>query len=243
MNLSARRLARSIHKWLGLVLALQMFGWLSSGLVMSLIPIDMVRGSTWVRQPETNAAGRLHEFRIAPSELPGQDRHASVTAAIRLGEPVYVLRGENRRLRVVHAGSGRLVEPLDATAAAALASQWHADHPDALATELVESPDGEARGLQGPVWRVRLADRWNSHVYLDPQTARLLSVRNDLWRFYDFFWMLHILDFDERSDFNNGLLRGSAALGWFLGLTGLWLLFYSFGRKASERRATDAREG
>jgi uncharacterized iron-regulated membrane protein len=67
-------------------------------------------------------------------------------------------------------------------------------------------------------------------VYIDAVTGEVVARRNDLWRFYDFFWMLHIMDYGAREDFNNNLLRSSAALGWFFALSGIWLLFYSFRR-------------
>ena len=43
---------------------------------------------------------------------------------------------------------------------------------------------------------------------------------------FDFFWMLHIMDFDEREDFNHPLLQIAAALGLIIALSGvvLWVL-------------------
>jgi hypothetical protein len=232
---ATRQLLRSIHKWLGLVLALQVLAWLTGGVVMSLIPIEMVRGSAWVTQPEEPAGPRLAEFRRAPAEVLSSSGGATgVGVMLRLGEPVYVLREGTHALRVVHAASGAAVPALDEQAALRLASSLHTERPAAVDAELLNETGGESRGLHAPVWRVRLADRWRSHVYLDPVTARLLAVRNDLWRVYDFFWMLHIMDFENRDDFNNGLLRGSSIASWFLGLSGAWLLFYSFGRRRTE---------
>ena len=100
-----------------------------------------------------------------------------------------------------------------------------------LAVAAVEKAEGEIRGATLPLWRVDLDDRWQSSVYVDPVTGRIVAARNTLWRIYDFFWMLHIMDYDTRDDFNNNLLRSASGVGWFIGLSGLWMLFYSFRRR------------
>jgi uncharacterized iron-regulated membrane protein len=239
MSRRTRIIVRWLHKWLGLLLGVQVLAWLTSGLVMTAIPIEQVRGTAWVRQPEAGMEGRAAEFRLSPAEVAFPEGFGSAVAAIRLGEPVYLLREGTRTVGVVHAGDGHLVQRLNEAEAAALASTLHSEHPAVREARLVEQPDGEARGMSGPVWRVALVDRWNTHVYIDPLSARLLAVRNDIWRFYDFFWMLHIMDFEAREDINNNLLRGSTALSWFIGLSGIWLLFYSFGRRPAARAQAD----
>ncbi len=221
---------RQIHIWLGLILGLQVFAWLLSGLVMSLIPIEQVRGSAWVHQADEALGARLQEFRISPSSITGAvPEDASVVAALRAGEPVYLVQQGRRALRAVSALDGHEVTPLDAEQAAAIARSAHTEHPEVVQSVKLAAAEGEARGLSGPVWRVSLADRWSSNVYVDPVSGRVLSVRNDLWRFYDFFWMLHIMDYRDREDINTPLLRVVSVWSTFLGLSGLWLLVYSFG--------------
>jgi hypothetical protein len=39
------------------------------------------------------------------------------------------------------------------------------------------------------------------------------------------------MDYDERSDAHNPLLKIAQIIGVIFGLTGLWLLFYSFGKR------------
>ena len=55
---------------------------------------------------------------------------------------------------------------------------------------------------------------------------------------FDFFWMLHIMDYDERENVNNLLLRGMTLLALVTALSGAWLLFFAFPRK---RRKASAR--
>jgi hypothetical protein len=58
------------------------------------------------------------------------------------------------------------------------------------------------------------------------QNGQVVARRTDIWRLYDFFWMLHIMDYRGRVDFNHPLLIGASALALVLAATGCWLLFY-----------------
>lgn len=231
-----RRLLRTIHRWLGLLIGLQVLAWFSGGLLMSLMPIEDVRGDSHVDRKNTAVGSRLSEFRIAPAAITGAGAGDTFVMAIRLGEPVYLLQRDGHTLRAIHAQDGRELPALDGPTAARIAREAHREHPAVLDTTLLPEPPDEARGLQGPLWRISLADRWSSNVYIDPVSARVLLVRNDLWRVFDIAWMLHIMDFGAREDINNPLLRSSALFAWLLGLSGAWLVFYSFARRRGNRQ-------
>ena len=40
--------------------------------------------------------------------------------------------------------------------------------------------------------RVDFADGEGTRLYISTSTGEVIARRNDVWRFYDFFWMLHI---------------------------------------------------
>ncbi|MEE4143542.1 MAG: hypothetical protein V2I26_02000 [Halieaceae bacterium] len=218
---------RRIHKWLGLLIGLQVVLWLSGGVVMSLIPIEMVRGEEWFRQDTDALSGNLSGFTLPLSRF-SDEEVTSARPAIRLGQPVWFLQLADGSQRTVDAASSATLPALDAKQAASVARGAHIGPADVLTVDRVESADGEIRGAKLPLWRVQLDDRWNSAVYIDAITGRITAVRNDLWRVYDFFWMLHIMDYSTRDDFNNNLLRAAAGVGWFIGLSGIWMLFYVF---------------
>jgi hypothetical protein len=64
-----------------------------------------------------------------------------------------------------------------------------------------------------------------------------LSQRHELWRVFDFVWMLHIMDYEERENVNNTLLRTFTWGALLMALSGVWLLFYSFHRKKKKTKA------
>ena len=65
--------------------------------------------------------------------------------------------------------------------------------------------------------------------------GELISRRHALWRVFDFAWMLHIMDYDERTDVNNPLLRVATWGTFAMAATGAWLLIWSFPRRKRKK--------
>src|SRR3546814_6930338 len=80
------------------------------------------------------------------------------------------------------------------------------------------------------MWRIDFADAENSSAYVSADTARFLVMRGDTWRTWDFFWMLHNMDYMERKSFNHPLIIFVAFGTLWLAATGFYLLFKSFTR-------------
>src|SRR3546814_5639057 len=74
------------------------------------------------------------------------------------------------------------------------------------------------------------ADAENSSAYVSLDTARFLVMRGDTWRTWDFFWMLHNMDYVNRKSFNHPLIIFVAFGALWLSGTGFYLLFKSFSR-------------
>ena len=73
---------------------------------------------------------------------------------------------------------------------------------------------------------MKLADADNTHIYIDQATGAVAARRNDAWRRFDFFWMLHTMDYSGRDDFNTPWLIGFSVLGLLSVGSGwvIWLL-------------------
>jgi uncharacterized iron-regulated membrane protein len=88
---------------------------------------------------------------------------------------------------------------------------------------------------------VSFDDRLKTRLYISPETGEIESRRNKIWRLYDFFWMLHIMDYDERENFNNPLLKIAAVTGTLFAVTGFYLVIVLF-LKGRYRLAIPARK-
>ena len=219
------RFMRSTHQVLGLFIGIQVFLWISGGFVMSVLPIEKVRGEDWVAVKESGPIP-ADIVMLAPDQvardldLPELENADLDTW---LGRPVYRLRAGGS-VHLADAVTGRLLSPLDAETAREVALGDYAGPGSVAEVYLLEESLLEIRGRKLPQWRIEFDDSRHTTVYVSPQTGKVTGRRNTIWRVYDFFWMLHIMDYSERDDFNNPLLIGSAVVAWFLATSGIWLV-------------------
>ena len=221
-------IARKTHKWLGLFIGLQVVVWSLSGLYMTAVHIDIIHGDHLVRTlpPKSADVGDL----LDPLAVAAASRGDSVRLAWVRNQPAYVVKGEAGET-VVDARTGTPVPPpTEAEIRSIAKASYSGSEPIASASLITDIP-GEIRGRKPPLWRVEF-DQWNQPtLYFSPATGELLSRRHELWRIFDFVWMLHIMDYDERENVNNLLLRIFTVGGVLMAASGIWLLFYSFHRK------------
>ena len=228
------RLARRIHKWIALILGLQLFMWALSGFYMVAVHIDIIHGDMLVKNTNETIGSDI-SLALSMDQVVQQHLDArSVTLTTLLNKPVYLVESGGETV-LLDANSGERLSPLDEETVTQIARDHYAGAGKISGVEsIVSDPPGEIRLMPLPVWRVDFDDAWSSRFYIDPRNGRLTSRRHTLWRIFDFLWMLHIMDYDEREDVNNKLLRVFSSAGVGLGLSGIWLLFYSFRRRADE---------
>lgn len=215
----------SIHKWVGVVIGIQVVLWVAGGLVMSAFPIELVRGETQAARagPETIGAGEigvdLRELLAAHGPLTGLQ-------TLRVAGRLHVeARRAGQPPLLIDAADGRVRDGIDEATARAVATQDFTGQGRVVAATLLTERPGEYRGPM-PVWQLRFDDTRDTALYVSAQNGQVVARRTDIWRLYDFFWMLHIMDYKERVDFNHALLIGASALALVLAATGFWLLFY-----------------
>ena len=92
-------------------------------------------------------------------------------------------------------------------------------------------------GRDTPLWRVDFDDKEKTAFYLSPETGEVVTRRSNVWRFYDFFWRIHILDFKSGDNFNHPLIIAAAALTLPVVITGLIMLWIKLGRDLRAVRA------
>lgn len=225
--------ARRAHKWIALVVGIQALLWMLSGLYMTVISIDIIHGD---HLAHANAKPlSISAPLVDPSALTQQYPGLTTFRLKRfMDREVYELHHTDT-ITLIDARSGVQLSPLNDAMARQLAKSLYRGKAPIQTVELVMKAPQEVatRPVPMPAWRVEFADNNETTLYLSPQTGELLAKRHDLWRWFDFLWMLHIMDYQERTDANNTLLRVASSVGLVFALSGLWLLFYSF----SKRRA------
>lgn len=217
---------RKLHKWVGLVIALQFILWVASGLLMSLLDQGTVLGNTYKAKAAPPVRWPLDAK--APQDVIASSSKAihNIESGWLDGTAVYRLEGANGAW-LADARTGLPVS-VDASRAAAIATRAYTGPGRPGQARLMPEPDLEVREHAGPIWRVDFGDALATTVYLSAQDGKVLEHRNDTWRLFDIAWMLHIMDYTGRKNFNNPLVIMMAAGGLWMALTGIWLLFASF---------------
>jgi uncharacterized iron-regulated membrane protein len=220
----ARRWAVNVHKWVALVIGVQILLWIAGGVVMSVLPIEVVRGEHKVaeRPPPAFAPAELLPLAGA-SAAAGLGALAEARLGTLEGDPVWRLAAVDGARTVVHARTGEVLSPFDARDAERLArAHLTLDAPVADVTRFVDAPDEYGGPL--PTWRVRFDDTDATTVYVDAVAGRVTARRSTTWRVYDLFWRLHVMDYDDGADFNHPLIIGASAVALLVAISGLVLL-------------------
>jgi uncharacterized iron-regulated membrane protein len=233
------RWAVRLHKWLALIIGLQVMLWILGGFVMSVLPIERVRGEHKIADHPIKAVrpGAIVSLQEAV-EAAGMDAVEQAALSRRLGEPVWELRG-GARTAIVDAEAGIILSPISEELARRVAEYDFTGDGHVSTVRMLSDPPSEY-GPGGPVWQVQFDDGGNTRLYVDPDTGMVRARRSDTWRMFDFFWRLHVMDYDDGADFNHPLLIISAGLGLIVSVSGLTILVFrmrrSYGQWQSTRR-------
>lgn len=215
---------KKIHRWLGLLIGLQLVVWMLSGLMMSLFDSGEVKGKAFRAPAPARVAWPTDTLPVGQLLQQLNLSAGDVSSGWLLDEPIYKLSiGKEKRLYSARDGRALVV---DAALAQRIAISSYRGPGQAGQAELVPR-SLETRAYEGKVWRVPFSDAEDTTVYLR-EDGTVLEHRNATWRLFDIFWMLHIMDYVGRADFNNALVVTAAIGGLWLALSGTWLLFTSF---------------
>jgi len=227
------KIIRKFHRWASIILGVQVLFWVAGGLVMSVLPIDQVRGNHLVNdRGQTPVA--LSSAAGLSRVLNNQSKYSSV-AAFDNSDFRYFVVSENESEIYLDATTGDKLPQLDEQTAIKLAQRYLVDSTDVKAATLATFDSPDTRGIDHSVWRIEFDDAIATTLYLHPNAGHLIRVRSNLWRIFDFVWMLHIMDYDERTDFNHPLLIIFACSALLFVLAGMALLIDMLRRQRVRR--------
>ena len=77
-----------------------------------------------------------------------------------------------------------------------------------------------------PAYVISYADNEALKAYVSVNDGKFQTVRHRRWRWFDFLWMTHTMDYEGRDNFNTTVLRAFSLLGLITVLSG-FLLWYT----------------
>ncbi|UII78080.1 PepSY domain-containing protein [Flagellimonas sp. CMM7] len=223
------QLNRKWHRYLGVILGIQFFLWTLGGLYFSWTNIEEIRGSTLKKK---DAPIFVSDTLVSPSiftqNLGDNDSIVSLEVFSNLNHPAYrliVRTGEGEKVFLFDAKTGQKLPSLSKKQSIDVAkAKLSVNAPITMVEYLTETgKHHEYRGRPLPAYAITFDEPANTTVYVSTEYGNVQTFRSNKWRVFDFFWMLHTMDYQERDNFNNLLLRAFALFGLVTILSGFSL--------------------
>ena len=225
-------LGSKLHKWLAIFVGLQVLVWMATGALMSFLDLEEVRSEHVI----SRAAQTLPDDAAIPRWLSDSDDITAITTRVLDGKTVTEVRRADGAVSLHEPQSGRILSPIPAATARSIARRaWVGPQTSIHAARLVDESVGTDFRGPFPAWQITYNDVANTRVYVDASSGAVLSARSDTWRFFDFIWGLHIMDWTQRDRINSWWLLLFGIGGTIIAISGFVLLANRFPR--TKRRA------
>lgn len=221
---------RRIHKWLSLLVVLQLVIWLGSGLFFNLMDSSKASGNE-NRQRVNSDIAIVHQDLVRPNLKLFKKETQSIQLIDLLDQPFYLLNHHKALYRhfsndysLINAYTGDVVI-IDQLMAKTIALTSYTGSGNVFFVQKLVAPIDDLPKEQNDVWLVNINDELNTYIYLDAGSGKIISHVNDDKRFADFFFMLHFMDYGMVGNFNNWQIIFFSLLMFVLSLTGfIWVI-------------------
>ncbi len=213
---------RKTHRYLGLFIGVQFLMWTISGLYFSWTDIDEIHGDHFLKtSTEENSFTDL----VSPSKLQFNSTINSLELKEIAGDPYYWVNNTF----LFNARTGVKKDEVSKEDAIAIANKRVLDELEIIDIKRITDTDShhEYRGKPLPAYVISYDSFENIKAYVAVENGKFESIRHRDWRWFDFLWMTHTMDYEGRDDFNNLLLRAFSLLGLLTVLSGFTLWYTS----------------
>ena len=222
------QLNKSLHKWLSLIVGIQLIIWLGTGLYFNLMDHKTAGGNEY-RQRVSHQPEQF-DFRPVPLASLGAETAERVKLIWLLEKPYYQVISQDavhgyqaKQSRLYSAETGKAFE-LERNDIEEIARRSYKGDGNTLAVELLAPPIDELPRQENPVWRVGFSDTVETHAYVDAGDGRVLAHINNDRRLRDLMFKLHFMDYANNGSFNSLLIIVFAIGPLLLSITGcIWL--------------------
>tara|TARA_R100000935_G_scaffold35121_1_gene55885 strand:+ start:2601 stop:3329 length:729 start_codon:yes stop_codon:yes gene_type:complete len=213
---------RKTHRYLGIFIGIQFLMWTISGLYFSWTDIDEIHGDQFRKEMVTFE--KFQELK-SPSDVYSAAGITSVELKDIAGIPHYWLNDS----KLVNAKTGEARSEISQEEAQMIAKQYMREDLKVTGVERIDEAGDhhEYRGSPLPAYVISYDSSENIRAYVAANNGAFRSVRYRDWRWFDFLWMTHTMDYEGRDDFNNLLLRAFSIMGLLTVLSGFTLWYTS----------------
>ena len=209
---------RLFHKYLSLVISIQLLLWTVSGIYFAFNKIELVRGEQYLIEQKVS--------KLNLKEVESSFSGKNVNFVRRLDE--WIIKVETDSGFSYSDLQGQNLDELNSEEVREVVRQSTNLIP--LMVQRIDKPEirAEFRGRNLPIFKVATSTTDNINVYVDAFTGEVTAIRSDSWRIWDFLWGAHIIDYSERENINNFLIKILSILALISSLSGIVLFFKTF---------------
>ena len=211
---------RKTHRYLGLFLGIQFLLWTLSGLYFSWTDIDEIHGD---------------QFKNLDYQPKAFDNLRSPTAMnIASGLQTIALRDLDNvphywvnNAQLINANDGKVRNGITEKEALYVAKNYMKEGLEVTGIALIDEAGKhhEYRKKLLPAYVISYKSDENIKAYVSVVDGKFQTVRHQDWRWFDFLWMTHTMDYEGRDNFNTIILRAFSLLGLITVFSGFLLWF------------------
>lgn len=222
MNRKISHKIRRVHRYLGLFLGLQFLMWTISGLYFSWTNLDEIHGDQF---KNLNYQPMAFDSLISPSSINHHEAINKIEIRDIKKEPYFLINESF----LYNARTGKLKNEISEEDAIYIANNYMKEGLEISSVETIYEigKHHEYREKLLPAYVINYKSNENIKAYISIENAKFQTVRHRDWRWFDFLWMTHTMDYEGRDDFNNTVLRIFSLLGLITVMSGFSLWFVS----------------
>ncbi len=220
------------HKWLGLIIGIQVLLWIAGGFFFAMLPFQsVIKGHAYVHKLDN----QFEQQTLYPlSDITTQINNIRALTTLNINhQPVYKITDINDQHYLFNARTGERLQAPSEQDIRQHAKALYKGDGNIISIRLIDQPLPRqlfiVDELYGKthMWQVKFDDIWSNRLYFDGNTGEYYNIRNNAWVLYDFFWRLHLMDYWEGESFNHWLIRIAVVLAILLAISGIVMLFYA----------------
>jgi len=212
---------RKAHRYLGLFLGIQFLFWTISGLYFSWTDLDEIHGDHFKKEKEQVSFTNL----ININDLEFKDPIKSFELREIAYLPYYFINDSI----LFNAYNGNLKDSISLEEAIKISNKNILDKYKISSVDKIYEVGNhhEYRGKPLPAFVISYEGAEKLKSYVSIIDGKFQTLRHRNWRWFDFLWMTHTMDYETRDDFNNKLIRAFSLLGLITVMSGFLLWFIS----------------
>lgn len=212
---------RKAHRYLGLFLGVQFLFWTISGLYFSWTDLDEIHGDHFKKEKEQVSFTNLININDLEFKNPIKTFELREIADL----PYYFINDSI----LFNAYNGNLKDSISLEEAIKISNKNILDKYKISSVDKIYEVGNhhEYRGKPLPAFVISYEGAEKLKSYVSIIDGKFQTVRHRDWRWFDFLWMTHTMDYETRDDFNNKLIRAFSLLGLITVMSGFLLWFIS----------------